>query len=205
MIKNIVFDFGGVLFDIDYARSFKAFSDLGFEHPEQMFSQHSANELFKKLETGHIAPEIFYEELKNIAPNHITNESLQNAWNAMLIGYREKSLEFLVQLKHRYNLFLLSNTNEIHYEAFSKMLTETTQYNCLDDFFSKAWYSHKIYRRKPDTETFLFVLKEAQIIAEETLFIDDSFSNLPNAEKTGIKTHLLQLDERIESLDYNSY
>jgi putative hydrolase of the HAD superfamily len=205
MLKNIIFDFGGVIFTIDFLRTFKAFSDLGFEHPEQMFSQHSANELFQKLETGKISPENFYEEMKNISPNHITNEQLQNAWNAMLIGYREKSLDFLIELKQQYNLYLLSNTNEIHYDAFSKTLKETTRYNCLEDFFSKAWYSHKIHRRKPDIETFEFVLKDAGIIAEETLFIDDSFSNLPNAEKTGIKTHLLKPEERIENLDYSSY
>lgn len=205
MIKNIIFDFGGVLFDIDFTKSFEAFEKLGFDNVKGMFTQHTADDLFQRLEKGKINAEDFYGELKKLTPNPVTTDQLQNAWNALLLNYRKESLNFLTRLKNHYNLFLLSNTNAIHYAAFSKMLKDEAKQERLEDFFTKAWFSHEIHRRKPDVETFEFVINDAGIKASETLFIDDSFSNLPNAEKAGLKTHLLKPGEKIEELDYSSY
>lgn len=205
MIKNIIFDFGGVLFNIDFKKTFEAFKKLGYEDFEEMYSQHAAGPLFQDLETGKISDKEFYTQLSEILPHPSTNEQLKNAWNALLIGYRQPSLGFLETLAADYNLYLLSNTNAIHYEYFSKMLVDETKYEKLEDFFIKAWYSHEIHRRKPDVETYEFVLNDAGIKAEETLFIDDSHSNLPNAERAGIKTHLLKPGEKIENIDYTKF
>lgn len=205
MVKNIIFDFGGVLLNLDFKRSFQAFKDLGFSNVEGMFTQHSANDLFQKLEKGLITAENFYEDLKALAPKPVSDAQLQDAWNAMLVSYRKESLDFLTELRKGYNIYLLSNTNAIHYSCFSMMLQQETRYRSLEDFFIKAWYSHEIKRRKPDIETFEFVLKDAGIEAGETLFIDDSHSNLPNAAALGIKTHLLSANERIENLNYAGY
>lgn len=204
MIKNIVFDFGGVLFNIDFNRSFEAFKKLGYKHFEEKYSQHEADPLFQKLEKGQISAGDFYTGLNSMLPHPADNEKLKTAWNALLINYRKESLDFLPTLATDYNLFLLSNTNEIHYEAFSKKLVEQTGYSSLESFFIKAWYSHKINMRKPDIEIFEFILKDAGIKAEETLFIDDSYSNLPNAEKVGIKTYLLKPGQKIQDIDYSS-
>ncbi len=200
MIKNIIFDFGGVLLHLDFCRSYAAFERLGFSNFEEMFAQHNANDLFQQLETGAISPEKFYAQLQCIVPGPVTASQLQDAWNAMLVGYRKSSLDFLTKIKAQYNLFLLSNTNEIHYEQFANVLLRETSYDNLEDFFIKTWYSHRIHRRKPDLATYQFVLQDAGIRADETLFIDDSYSNLPNAEAAGIRTHLLLPEQRIESL-----
>ena len=205
MIKNIIFDFGGVLLNIDFKRTFDAFKKLGYKDFDELYSQHQADPLFQDLEKGLITEKEFYNQLSTILPFPSENEKLKNAWNAMLISYRKESLDFLIELKDRYSLYLLSNTNAIHYECFSKLLDEETQYKNLEDFFTNAWYSHKINRRKPDVETYEFVLQDAGINAEETLFIDDSYSNLPNAEKIGIKTHLLEGGQKIEQIDYSIY
>lgn len=205
MIKNIIFDFGGVIFNIDFKRTFEAFEKLGYKDFKEMYSQYQADPLFQDLETGKITDKEFYSRLSAMLPHPSSNEQLKNAWNALLISYRKESLDFLITLKNDYNLYLLSNTNAIHYDHFSKQLSEETNYHKPEDFFIKAWYSHKIHRRKPDIETYEFVLNDAGIKAAETLFIDDSHSNLPNAEKAGIKTHLLKPGEKIEDLDYNSF
>lgn len=205
MIKNIIFDFGGVLLNIDFKKTFESFEKLGYENFAEIYSQHSADPLFQDLETGKISDTEFYSQLSAMLPHPSTNEQLKNAWNAMLISYRQSSLDFLTTRKDDYNLFLLSNTNAIHYAHFSKMLKEETEYSRLEDFFTKAWYSHEIHRRKPDVETYEFVLNEAALTPEETLFIDDSDSNLPGARKAGIKTHLLKPGDKIENIDYDSY
>ena len=205
MIKNIIFDLGGVLLNLDFKRAFDAFAKLGFSDFDELFGQHNADDLFQKLETGKITPAEFYKELKLIAPREITAEQLENAWNAMLVSYRKESLDFLLKLKEHYSLYLLSNTNEIHHSRFLKMLQEETEYQNLHKFFIKTWYSHEIHHRKPDVEIFEFVLHDAGIEAGETLFIDDSPSNLPNAGAIGMKTQLLLPEERVENLDFASY
>jgi len=206
MIKNILFDFGGVLYNLDFKRTFSAFEALGFSKFEDtMFSQYTADPLFQQLETGKISPEAFYDRIRQIAPKPVTNEQIKNAWNAMLIDFRIPSLDFLVSLKKEYNLFLLSNTNQIHYDHFSAQLQRQTSYHLLSDFFTKAYYSHVIGLRKPDTEVFEFILQDAGIKAAETLFIDDSYTNFPNAEKLGMKIHLLEPGALIENINYQQY
>jgi len=202
MLKNIIFDFGGVLYDIDFTKTYAAFESLGFSNFAELFSQHSADKLFQNLETGKITPGAFYNRIKEIAPQPVTDLQIQNAWNALLLGYRTESLCYLKQLKSDYQLYLLSNTNTIHYDHFSTELKGQTEYESLESFFTKAYYSQDIGLRKPEIEVFEFILKDAGIVAAETLFIDDSYTNFPNAEKLGMKTFLLKPGERIENIDY---
>ncbi|WP_300601503.1 HAD family phosphatase [Niabella sp.] len=201
MIKNVIFDFGGVLLNLDFKRSFAAFEALGFDDFEDKFSQYKAAPIFQELEKGLIAAPAFYEGLRSLLKKPIPDAQLEQAWNAMLLDYRKPSLDFLIPLASKYNLFLLSNTNQIHYDHFSKTLKEETVYPSLESFFTKAYYSHDIKRRKPDIDTYAFVLEDAEIAASETLFIDDSFTNLPTAQELGIQTHLLLPEERIEHLE----
>lgn len=202
MIRNVIFDFGGVLLDIDIPKTFRAFEELGYKNVNGMFTQASANELFLNLETGNISPGDFYQQLQQAGPPPVTKDALEAAWNSMLLSYRKNSLAFLIPLSKNYRLFLLSNTNQIHQEAFNKMLREETGYNSLDAFFSKTYYSHQVGLRKPDREIYEFVLQDAEIEAKDTLFIDDTPANLSTAEKLGMQTHLLLPGERIEHLKY---
>ena len=199
--KNIIFDFGGVLLDLDFNLTFQAFHQLGFSHFEDMFTQYTANDLFKKLEKGLISNNEFYQALIKLQPN-ITEGEIKEAWNAMLLNYRLASLEYLPTLAANHRLFLLSNTNAIHFDAFTKKFEEETGQKNFDDFFSKVYYSHLVHLRKPDKEIFEFILKDAGIKAEETLFIDDSYNNLEAASALGFNTHLLVPGETIESLPY---
>jgi len=201
MIKNVIFDFGGVLLNLDFNRSFQAFEALGFADFEKNFSQYTADPLFRKLERGTIDPAAFYDGLRHLLKKNVSDTDLEYAWNAMLLDYRKHSLDFLIPLARKYNLFLLSNTNKIHYDHFSRTLTEETGYGSLESFFTKTWFSHEIHLRKPDKETYEFVLSDGKLHPGETLFIDDSYTNLPNAQELGIQTHLLIPGERIEHLE----
>ena len=201
IIKNILFDLGGVLLDIDYVKTKTAFENLGFNHFEKMYSQYAADELFEKLETGHITEDDFYGHLLK-GKTHLQKENITQAWNAMLLNFRVESLQFLTGLKNKYQLLLLSNTNIIHITAFRRLLTQQTGINSLDTFFEKVYYSNFVGLRKPGKEIFNFVLQDAAIKASETLFIDDSYNNIETADSMGFQTHLLLKEEKIEDLNY---
>lgn len=198
--KNIIFDLGGVLFNIDYHRPVQAFAALGYEGFEAMYSQAAANPLFEKLETGHISNQDFFEAMKQLAPQPVSTEQIQEAWNSILLGFRLPSMQYLLQLQQHYQLYLLSNTNAIHLIQIQDFCQKQTGLNSLDDFFTKAWYSNRVGLRKPNEDIYQFVLQDGGLLAQETLFIDDSAQNTVAAERLGIHSHLLKPNERIEAL-----
>jgi glucose-1-phosphatase len=201
-LKNIIFDLGGVLLDINYQKTKGAFENLGFDHFDEMYTQYTADPIFAELETGFLDAEAFYNHVKPAGRKGVTKEEVINAWNAMLLDFRLKSLQYLPVLGRKYKLYLLSNTNAIHLEAFSQIFSNQTPYVSFDDFFTKAYYSHKVGLRKPNKDIFDFVLSDASILADETLFIDDSYNNIETAKEMGFKTHLLKPGELIEELEY---
>ncbi|MEP7165189.1 MAG: HAD family phosphatase [Ferruginibacter sp.] len=203
-IKNIIFDLGGVLLNIDYSKTKNAFLDLGYTDFEKMYSLSKANNFFDDLETGHISEAGFYEYMVGAGEGKITKDEIRDAWNAMLLDFRGESLAFLKELmQHNKKIFLLSNTNSIHKIAFDESLKTQTGHDSLDSFFTKAYYSCQLGMRKPNEDIFRFVLQDAGIKPSETLFIDDLYGNIETANKLGIQTHLLVPGERIEALDYN--
>ncbi|MDO9373652.1 MAG: HAD family phosphatase [Bacteroidota bacterium] len=199
-IKNIIFDLGGVLLNIDYKKTSRAFTDLGVAGFDDLYSQVTANHLFEALETGEISDEAFYAEMAPHCAPDTSVLQMQQAWNRILLDFREGSLEFLKQLRERYNIYLLSNTNSIHLQEFNRILQAQTGEASLDEFFTKSYYSHIMKKRKPYPETYKWVLDDAGIEAEETLFIDDSINNIKGAMVAGLQTHLLLPNEKIEDL-----
>jgi len=197
-LKNIIFDLGGVLLDIDFQKSISAFEKLGIQDFEEMFSQFKADDVFEKLETGMLSEEGFYSAIKERTEINVSDHEIMDAWNALILNFRKESLDFLEILSARYKLYLLSNTNSIHLKYFQRSFTKETTKPLLDDYFSKAWYSHKLGLRKPGSKIFEFVLQDENLKAAETLFIDDTLSNIETAKRLGFKTHHLQPSERIE-------
>ena len=202
-IRNVIFDLGAVLMNIDYGKTTRAFNDLGYPDFKEMYSQFKANQVFDDLETGRIAEDAFYEYMLQAGNGNISREQVTRAWNAMLLDFRTESLAFLETLRETHRLYLLSNTNIIHKTAFDEIFRRQSGAHGLDHYFIKAYYSHKIGFRKPDPNIFTFVLEDAGIKAEETFFIDDIPANIEAAQTLGIKTHLLLPGEKIEDLDYN--
>ncbi|MBC7866024.1 MAG: HAD family phosphatase [Gloeobacteraceae cyanobacterium ES-bin-316] len=199
-LKNIIFDLGGVLLNIDYYITEQAFRDMGFLDFEKMYSQYSADAVFEKLETGDISNESFYNTIIERANSQITREQIALAWNAMLLDFREETLDFLESLGPGYDLYLLSNTNAIHLAAFNEIFFKQTGKTSLNNYFKKAYYSHEVGLRKPNEDIFEFVLKDAGLLAEESLFIDDSYNNIHAAQMLGFTTHLLVPGEKVENL-----
>ena len=188
-IKNILFDLGGVLYHIDYTITIKAFEKLGIKNFHEHFSQQQQNNLFDRLETGEISEENFIKKMKVLLPN-CNREEIVNAWNALLIGMPQENIQLLKDLSKQFKLFLLSNTNSIHINRINKLLYKEYNLKGLDPLFDKVYLSHQIGMRKPNNETFEWVLKDAGILAQETLFIDDSIQHIVSANEVGIQTQL---------------
>ncbi|MBK8522488.1 MAG: HAD family phosphatase [Chitinophagaceae bacterium] len=202
--KNIIFDLGGVLLNLDFQKTIDAFEKLGLQNFENMFSQFKADELFAKLETGRLTETEFYEAVKKRTTQEITEAAIDDAWNALILDFRVESLSLLEKLAADYKLYLLSNTNSIHLKYFKKLFTHQTGKPLLDDYFNKAWYSNEVGLRKPGAGIFEFALKDENLLAAETLFIDDTLINIETAQQLGFKTHHLLPTERIELLDIDS-
>ncbi|TAL58602.1 MAG: HAD family phosphatase [Bacteroidetes bacterium] len=198
-IKNIIFDFGGVILNIDYKLTENAFAKLGLVDFSTIYSQTTQKDLFDKLETGRISPSEFREDIRKFI-GVASDEEIDNAWNAMLLDLPEERVSLLDEVRKTHRIFLLSNTNEIHYTAFSAYMQDKFKRNIFSDVFEKAYVSHKVKMRKPDAAIFEFVLSENKLKKEETLFIDDSIQHIEGANKLGINTILLKKGETILSL-----
>lgn len=191
MIKNIIYDFGGVIYDIDHNLSKIAFRKLGVENFDQLYGHQIQSNLFEKMERGELDLDVFRNELRKVISKKVSDLQLDNAWCGLLLGFDTAKLDLLKSIKKNYRLFLLSNSNEIHYLRFIQELNEYTDFRSL---FEDVWYSHEKGMRKPEPEFYLGLLKENALEASESLFVDDLDVNIRAAQKQGIKTHYIQED-----------
>ncbi len=201
VIKNIIFDFGGVICNIDAKLTQKAFMELGLKNfsPERAIADSKG--LFEEIETGAITPQHFRDELRKYFLNPVTNDQIDAAWNALLLDIPEPRIRLLESLRTRYRIFLLSNSNEIHFRKYDDDFTSQFGYNGLDGFFEKAWFSFRIGRKKPDPEIFRHALKQAGLNSPETLFIDDTLVHVESARTVGIHAYHLNISRGEQIMD----
>ncbi len=190
-IKNIIFDLGGVVINLDIPKTISAFNKLSNKPFEAIYTQIQQTTLFDLFDKGNISEFNFFKELKQTLNSNISDIEMINAWNAMLLDYPIDRLNMLLKLKKKYRVFLLSNTNETHISSFEASLFNKHGYKNLEPFFEKVYYSCRIGMRKPDSEIFELVLSENKLNASNTLFIDDSPQHIESALKIGIQAHLL--------------
>ncbi len=186
-IKNIIFDLGGILLNIDFKIATENFRKLGVNDFDNFFRQDHVSQIFADLETGKITPADFYEEFLTQTGIKTSYQELVSAWNSLLLDFPPKRIEWLKGLRQNYRLFLFSNTNKIHYDAFIESFREMTGED-FNSYFTKAFYSHEMGLRKPFPEGFEFILKEQNLNPAETLFIDDTLQNVEAAGLLGMKT-----------------
>ena len=199
--EAIIFDLGGVILDIDYNLTRTAFEELGVRNFDSMYSQTGADMLFQNLETGKISEEDFCDEFNRCTGFQLSPIEIIRAWNAILLDFRENSLQFLDEIKSKYKLFLLSNTNHIHLTEFNKIYHKKKREKPFSAFFEKAYFSCEIGLRKPDAACYNWVLQKENLAPEKTIFIDDSIQNVEAAKLAGMQTILLEPGKYIEDLD----
>ena len=199
-VKNIILDLGGVLLNLDYDLMSKNLADLGIL---DVFSKQKQTGFMDDWEEGKFDKNHFLSELKKLGNLTESNaeQKINDAWNSILLDFPKERLELLQTLQSKYRLFLYSNTNEIHIESFESSLKSVHQVVSLHSFFEKVYYSNVLGIRKPKTEGFLHILNENNLLAEETIFIDDSQQHIVGAKNAGITSFYLDLQtQNIHSL-----
>lgn len=189
-IKNLVFDFGGVLIDIDKERCIDAFRNLGFEQAERLIGNYCQQGIFSDLELGRISSEVFCQSVRNDSGRLVSDEQIIQAWNSMLVGIDPAKLGKLLELRQTYRVYLLSNTNIIHWKSSIPMFTKDG--HSLNDYFDDLFLSFEMHQAKPDKEIFQSVISRAGIMPHETLLIDDSETNCNAVRSLGWQAHRVE-------------
>ena len=208
-IKNIIFDFGAVIINIDPGAVKNRMAEIGVKNIDELNEMLFKNNTYYKLETGVISPDDFRSEIKSIIDIPLTDKEIDDVWNAMILDIPRERMKFMTRLKSKYRLYLLSNTNSIHFDYYNSYFCDTYDYPSLNTFFTKAWYSHLMGVRKPDPEIFRMVIEDGHLIPAETVFIDDLKENVDSAATLGIiPCHLTEgkeimnlFDEKLELIN----
>jgi glucose-1-phosphatase len=197
-IKNIIFDYGNVIFAIDFKQVQQSLKALGISDVDQFYGHLQQDEIFDLFDRGQITAAEFRNRIREKAGNSkLTDEQIDNAWNSILVGIADGNHDLLLKLKDKYRTFLLSNINEIHYNFIMKYLKSDFGFDNNDHLFEKLYYSHFTGMRKPEPAIFEKVLSENNLNPAETLFIDDSPQHLESAKKLGIQTYLMKAPDTI--------
>lgn len=187
--KAIIFDLGGVILNINYENTINEFKKIGITNFDALYTQAQQNQVFDNFETGKISATEFRDYIRDISNTTLTDTQIDMAWNAMLLDLPLKRIEFLKELAKTYPIYLYSNTNEIHLNAFRQIFK--TQYRddlLLENLFVQTYYSHEIGMRKPNSDGFLKIINDHNLDVESTLFIDDSEQHIEGAKKIGLQT-----------------
>ena len=196
--KAIIFDLGAVILNINYQKTIDEFTKLGVKNTATFYSKKVQTDLFNQIETGIISSNQFLKTLQK-ETNNANTIQVEQAWNAMLLDLPEERLQLIKKLKDNHNIYLLSNTNAIHINAFKEQLGDK-KWLAFCELFDKMYLSHELGLRKPDVKIFEYILKEQKLKAEEVFFIDDSPQHIAGAKKLGIHSHHLLDNEDIITL-----
>jgi FMN phosphatase YigB (HAD superfamily) len=190
--EAIIFDLGGVIINLDYTLTSKAFVDLGLTEFDNVYSQLQQTDLFDRFETGHVSSFHFINRMLDQLPKGNNGNRVVHAWNAMILDFPKERLEWLQEIGKQYRIFLLSNTNLLHMEAVRRALEKTVGHQRLEHYFEKVYLSCEMGLRKPDPAIFTRVCEEQGLNPATTLFIDDSPQHVEGAKAAGLMAIHLQ-------------
>jgi len=200
-IRNIVFDFGNVIINIDPDLTLQKFRGMGVANFDEMYTIMRQSDIFDRLDTGKITLPEFRQAIRDFTQVNLTDAQIDEAWCAMLLDFPEENIDLLRKLRAEgYKLYLLSNTNEIHIVCYTNYLKQQSGRDLLSDLFDHTFYSHEIGYRKPNREAFEYILKNEGMKPAETLFIDDLEHNVIGARQTGMQAYHHPKGDRLVDL-----
>ena len=192
-IKNIIFDFGGVIHDIRYENIAEAFVSHGVTDLGTFYSKDFQTPEMDLFEKGLMSATDFRDYIREATRHPLSDAEVDEIINAILIDVPRERVELLMKLRSRYKLFLFSNTNQINYDCFTTRLRDKYGFDIFEKCFDAAYFSHFMHCRKPSPEGFELIIKEQHLNPDETVFIDDIEKNLDGARQAGIHgIHLSQ-------------
>lgn len=188
-VRAIIFDFGGILINLDYTATIESFKQLGITNFADLYSQAQQSNLFDNYETGKISSQRFINGLLDFLPSNTTPNQIVAAWNAMLLDIDPVKINLLEELRKSYPVYLLSNTNALHIDVAFRRWKNTIG-KSIHESFDKIYLSHEVGLRKPNKEIFELVCSENDLDPTRTLFIDDTEQHINGAKLIGLQTHL---------------
>lgn len=198
-ISTLIFDLGGVIINLDLPKCIQNFKQLGVINFENYLSNFGQKGFFLQFEKGQIGIDEFRSEVRKIATKPLSDEQIDKAWCSFLCDIPIQKVQLLLELKKKFHLVLLSNTNPLHINISTA--NEFARYGLkISDIFEKAYYSYEMGMAKPDPEIFNALLNDAGVTASECLFLDDGLKNIESANKLGIQTHLVNLNDDLKFL-----
>jgi len=202
-IKNIIFDLGGVIVDLDTSKTIGAFSELS-GLPEGDIWKMAEESIFQQYEKGEIESETFREGLRQLLNINSNDNIIDKAWNAMIGNTPIHRLEWMSSLQQQFRVFILSNTNHIHINYVHDTLNTNYGIENFTNHVEKVYYSQLIGLRKPDKEIFEFVIDQNNLEPQSTLFLDDNSDNIKGAESIGIQTAQVAHPEHVPQILTNA-
>lgn len=202
-IKNIIFDLGGVVLDIDENIVYKKLGKMSISTSELAHSKEFMD-IMSKFDTGIYTAPTFRKKTKTIlGQEKMTDQKFDSIWNSMLLDIPRERIAALEQIRKHYKIFLMSNSNEIHYDLYVRDLQLRFGYNEFDELFNKSYFSFAEHLEKPDPRFFELILDHEHLLPEETLFIDDTAENIKIAKSLGINTYHISREELVRNLFEN--
>jgi len=198
-ITTLIFDFGGVLINLDLQQCIQNFKQLGLENFEQYLSNFGQKGFFLQFEKGEIDVAEFRTQIRNLCPKPLTDAQIDQAWCSFLCDIPNEKLEMLLELKKKFRILMLSNTNPLHIEV-SAADEFARVGKSQSDFFDKCYLSYEMGMVKPNTDIFEALLTDASVKASECLFLDDGKKNIETAEKMCIQSYLVEANEDLSFL-----
>ena len=194
MIKNLIFDMGGVVFSLGYEQAILRFEEIGLADARHLLDPCVQTGLFGDLESGRISCEDFRRELSRLVGKDLSAEACPYAWKGYILDVPQRNLDKLEELRRRgYRSVLLSNTNPFitdwaHSPGFSRTSSPDAPGRPMDDYFDHLYFSCDLKIMKPSEAIFRHVLEKEGFLPEVTLFIDDGERNIATAAALGLKT-----------------
>ena len=186
-IRHIIFDLGGVIVDLDTSLTVQQLAQMMGSPYEKALDLFHHDDRFKQHEKGELSDDGFREFIRGQAADEVSDEMIDQMWNAMILDLPGERIQLLKGLGKQYPLYLLSNTNDIHLDYVMPKLA-ANGIGSFGELFDTEYYSHRVGMRKPDPEIYEYVLKDRNIEASETLFFDDNPDNIRSAQSLGIQT-----------------
>jgi putative hydrolase of the HAD superfamily len=194
MINNVVFDLGGVIITLDRQQAVERFERMGLKAVDELLDVYEQQGIFLELETGQIDAERFRCKLSEMVGKEVTTEEVVAGWLGFMREVPQHKLDYIEELRKRYRVFLLSNTNPIVMEW-----TESSDFcpagRPLSSYFDGVYTSYRMGITKPNAGIFLRMMEDAGIQANETLFVDDGIRNIETAARLGMHTYLAKNGE----------
>ncbi|MDX9748179.1 MAG: HAD family phosphatase [Paludibacter sp.] len=198
-ITTLIFDFGGVLINLDIQQCIADFKNLGVENVERFLSNYGQSGFFLEWERGDINPDEFRSKVRAICTGNPTDEEIDQAWMSFLLDIPVSKIEILKKLRSRYRILMLSNTNPVHIER-SAAIAFGAHGATMQELFDRCYLSYQIGLTKPDPAIFDYLLQKEGLKAEECLFLDDGLKNIQTAEAMGFQTRLLEPEASLDFL-----